>query len=369
MPSPPVPPLRPRHEAIDGLRALALLPVAVVNFAGYHGMPAGGTLPAPGPGEGVLAWLAGVAVLALLHGKGLALLMLLFGYSLTLGGDAPRRLRRLLGLGLLHGLLLYLGDIVSQYALLGHWLRRWRRWRPGRIWRRVRLWLGVGLLLQLVAGLLAAGMPPSEDLPLADWLDLPDWWRENAIGYLGYLFGVLLVVWPWMLALTGLGLLAGRLRVLTHRRWQPLRQRLARWAAPMLLLQLLWSAGLAPWLLGDGHALAMLVHGVLGTLAVLVWVPWLLQAMPRWPAWLVAAGRQTLSLYLLSSLVTVTLWCAWAGGWRPGMLQACGAGILLWAGLVALGAWATRRGLRLPAEAWLAAGRTATPPPGAGAAR
>lgn len=369
MPYPPAPTPRPRIEAIDGLRALALLPVAVVNFAGYHGMPAGGVLPAPGATDGALAWIAGVGVLALLHGKGLALLMLLFGYSLTLGGDAPRRLRRLLGLGLAHGLLLYLGDIVSQYALLGHWLRRWRGWRPARLWRRARVWLGLGLLLQLAAGLLAAGVPPSDELPLADWLDWPDWWRENAIGYLSYLMAVLLVVWPWMLGLTGLGLLAGRLRVLTHRRWQPLRQRLARWAAPMLLLQLLWSAGMAPLLLGDGHAMAELVHGLLGALAVLVWVPWLLQAVPRWPAWLVAAGRQTLSLYLLSSAVTVAAWCAWAGAWRPGVLTAFGAGMVLWAGLMALGAWATRRGLRLPAEAWLAAGRRAAPPPGRGVGR
>ncbi|MDT7837516.1 hypothetical protein [Aquabacterium sp. OR-4] len=357
---------RARIEAIDGLRALALLPVVVVNFVGYPGMPSGALLPAPAADEGVLAWATGVAVLALLQGKGLALLMLLFGLGLTLGGAAPQRLNRLLGLGLLHGLLLYMGDIVSQYALLGRWLRRWQAWRPARLWRRVRLWLGVGLLLQLTAALVAAWLAQQaeahDDLPLADWTGLPDWWRDNTIGYLSYLVGVLLLLWPWMLGLTGLGLLVGRLRVLTHRRWLPLRQRLARWAAPMLLLQLLWSAAMAPVLLGGGHAVAECVQGVLGTLAVLVWVPWLLQALPRWPAWLVAAGRQTLSLYLLCSLATVLTWCAWAGGWRPGLVPACAAAVLLWAGLMALGAWATRRGLRLPAEAWLAARRPARAP-------
>lgn len=345
--------------ALDALRALALLPVVVVNFAGYATLPWAGPLARPGPDEGLLAWGLTVLVLALLQGKGITLLMLLFGYSLLWGGAATQRLRRLLGLGLLHGSLLYVGDIVSQYALVGLWVRRWRTWRLRRVWRRALAWLFVGALLGLVLGLPAAGGPadagPLDGPSLVAAATASAWWQANALAFLVWLPGALLGLGPWMVGLVALGLVGARLRWLSHRRWRPQWQALARWAGPMLALQLAWAVAMAEQLVGTVSPLAQQLHLLLGAAALVTWVPWAL--LRRWPAWLQDAGRQTLSLYLACSVVTVLAWCPWALGWQPGVLAAVLAGVALWAALIAVSAWATRHGLRLPAEAWLAGRR------------
>ena len=360
-----------RIEAIDALRALALLAVVVVNFSGYGEVPLGGVLPAPVEDDGPLTWFVSIAVLALLQGKGIALLTFLFGYSLSLGGFAPRRLDRMLGLGLLHGFVLYLGDILSQYALAGRWLRRWRGWRLRRVWRRAVFWLAIGVIVQILAIASIDSLPSlqADHAPTVDheaepggadaatWVEAQsafDWWRENASGYFTYLLAMFTVGWPWTLGLVAAGYFAGRLRLLTHRRWQPLWARAARWALPVLLVQWGWAAWTAESQLLLREAWSLTVQSLLGLVAVAAWIPWLLLHVRRWPAFLALAGRQTLSPYLLCSLVTVAVWCNWALGWRPSVLQAYAGGALLWWALMLLSARATRAGRRLPAEAWLA---------------
>lgn len=352
----------PRHPQVDALRALALLPVVVVNFSGYATLPTGGPLAAPGPSEGPLAWAVTVLLLALVQGKGVALLMFLFGYSLVLGGAVRQRLLRLRNLGLAHGFLLYCGDVAAQYALAGLWVRRWLALPPRRLWRRAWWLLLMGALLQLgLDGLLATdgdGEMDDPDQALADRPDLGGWLLANAGWYALVLPGALLIYGPWLLGVVALGAAAARQRWLTHRRWQSQWRRRARWAAPMLVLQLVWSLAMAEQLAGADVplTLAHALHGLLGLAAWWAWLPWLLLRR-RWPAWLVRAGRQTLSLYLLCSLVTVLGWCAWGLGWRPGVVPATLAGLGLWAALMALAAWAGARGLRLPAEAWMTRGR------------
>lgn len=353
-------PTHHRLPALDALRALALLPVVVVNFAGYATLPWEGPLASPGPDEGPLAWGVTVLVLALLQGKGITLLMLLFGYSLLLGGAAPQRLRRLLGVGLVHGFLLYVGDIVSQYALVGLWVRRWRAWRLRRVWQRAVGWLLAGTVLGLLlawpdgAATPVAGVPPRLPALVAE-ASFGAWVVANAQGFAFWLPGALLGLGPWMLGLVALGLVGARLRWLSHRRWRPQWQALARWAGPMLVLQLAWAAASAEQLVGTVTPMMQQLQLMGGAAALVVWVPWLL--LRRWPDWLQQAGRQTLSLYLGCSLVTVLVWCPWALGWQPGVVAATLAAVALWAGLVALSAWATRRGLRLPAEAWVGGAR------------
>ncbi|MBP6903207.1 MAG: DUF418 domain-containing protein [Burkholderiaceae bacterium] len=352
----------PRHPQLDALRALALLPVVVVNFSGYATLPLNGPLAAPAPSDGALAWVVTVLLLALVQGKGLALLMFLFGYSLVLGGALRQRLQRLRNLGLAHGLLLYCGDVAASYAMAGLWVRRWLALPARRLWRRAWRLLLAGALLQLAvdAALSAAGErgPSDIDTALADLPHIGAWSLANAGWYLVTLLTVLLVYAPWLLGVVALGAAAARQRWLSHRRWRAQWRSRARWAGPMLALQLAWAAAMAGQLVGEGHpqSMAHTVQALLGLLAWWAWLPWLLLRR-RWPAWLVRAGRQTLSLYLLCSAVTVLGWCAWGLGWRPGVLPATLGGLGLWAALMALAAWAGARGLRLPAEAWMARGR------------
>ena len=115
---PPGVPVQQRQVPIDGLRALALLPVVAINWVGYAALPDGGPLAAPQPADSGAAQAVLALIAALLAGKGLCLLIFLFGYSqaasfraqrvarLLAGSVAPdpaqrrgRRMRRLLLLG------------------------------------------------------------------------------------------------------------------------------------------------------------------------------------------------------------------------------------------------------------------------------
>lgn len=343
---------RPRAGGVDALRALALLAVVVVNVAGYRELPQGGPLPALGAGAGPLDWGLTVLVASLLQGKGVALLTLLFGYSLALGraGFARARLDRLLLLGLAHGLLLYCGDILSSYALAGYFALRWRRRRLRPLARRARAWtLGGALWLLLIwwaAAVLMPELAPDAER-LAEAASLPAWWALNAGSYLSSLIGGLIAFLPMSYGLMLYGLLAGRLRAFQHRRWRHVWQRAARWLPLVLLLNLGYGLLYAQSLSRVGSL--SLVPGaafLIGPLSLLALVPWLL--LRDWPAWLRAAGRNTLSVYLGSSLAAVLLWTQL----RPplGVAGAYLAAFAVWALLMVLAACFPR----LPLEAWMA---------------
>jgi len=146
--------LSDRIRLIDALRGLALAGIAIVHFGeqylGYM-PPPGVPYNVHGPADGVLEALAWIFI----RGKGFGLFSLMFGLSFALqmqraerrlpGRDfRPRfawRLLILFVIGGLHGLL-YSGDILTVYALLG---------LPLMLFYRVRdRWL---LVLALVLGI------------------------------------------------------------------------------------------------------------------------------------------------------------------------------------------------------------------------
>lgn len=119
-----------RLAHVDGLRGFALLGILVVNItylaSAYHGTG----LEDPGS-DGVLSQGVRWVTTTLFETKFFLLFSFLFGYSFTLQIDSatrsgarfgPRFLRRLAGLfvlGALHAVLLFPGDILTLYALLG----------------------------------------------------------------------------------------------------------------------------------------------------------------------------------------------------------------------------------------------------------
>lgn len=112
-----------RIRDVDALRGFALLGIFVVNVV---------TMVDPDRDRAVL-WL----VTALASSKFYLIFSFLFGYSFTLQ-DATRRqyLRRLLGLfvlGLAHALLLFPGDILMAYAVLGLCLLPARKHEPDKV--------------------------------------------------------------------------------------------------------------------------------------------------------------------------------------------------------------------------------------------
>ncbi|MFC7104951.1 DUF418 domain-containing protein [Nonomuraea rubra] len=153
------PPASRVHE-VDVVRGFALAGILVANI-GYFADPGyavNGTMPIPdGPVASVIT--------ALVLTKFYIIFSFLFGYSFTLqlrsaeragASVRARTLRRCLGLfviGVAHGILLWIGDILTLYAVLGLLLLAMRGMRP-----RTAVVTGsviVGVLALLWAGLAA----------------------------------------------------------------------------------------------------------------------------------------------------------------------------------------------------------------------
>ncbi|MCA3012189.1 MAG: DUF418 domain-containing protein [Myxococcaceae bacterium] len=140
-----------RVASIDVLRGVALLGILVMNIqsfamphAAYLNPRAWGSLEGA---EGV-AWALGRL---LFDFKFITLFSTLFGASLVLAGEASsprRRLSWLVAFGLLHGYLVWYGDILFTYGVVGLAVLPALRWS-------VRRQVVVGLGLVLVSSLLA----------------------------------------------------------------------------------------------------------------------------------------------------------------------------------------------------------------------
>lgn len=128
---------RSRVPLLDLLRGYALLGLAVMNLPDM-GLPDGAM---PGVGESLADRIARTTSVFIFEGKSLALFSVLFGASFAMvmarwgeRGGAPRatwlrRMAILFVLGVLHGVLLWDGDILAFYAICGTVLMFTRRWR------------------------------------------------------------------------------------------------------------------------------------------------------------------------------------------------------------------------------------------------
>lgn len=158
-----------RLDVVDSLRGFALLGILLVNMGIFSQSAQQLVLPLPTgtPWYDVAAaWL----VRFLAESKFYSLFSFLFGLGLVLlmdriegrgGRFVPlylRRLTALLAIGLVHALLIWNGDILVLYALLGAVLLLFRRARPRTllIWA-VALLLIMPLFNTVVAGLIALG--------------------------------------------------------------------------------------------------------------------------------------------------------------------------------------------------------------------
>lgn len=154
-----------RIRDIDALRGFALLGILVVNMNAFASAYYGSGVRDPlfaGPLDQAVSF--GVAMLFEL--KFYLLFSFLFGYSFTLqmssaasAGDAlsPRILRRQLGLfliGCAHGALLFHGDILTIYSMLGLILLAARHTRDRRAIIAAAILLGLAALLWSALGIL-----------------------------------------------------------------------------------------------------------------------------------------------------------------------------------------------------------------------
>lgn len=338
-----------RIDLLDALRAFALFGILQVNILSYLWGPGGLTV------FDQLPSLADQAVYLLVatfvSTKFLSLFALLFGYGFALqmkslrrrvdAHDARRTYRRrlwfLLAVGVLHGCLLYFGDILTFYALCGFVLLLYALARPATLARHARNWLfayvviSVALLFVSVQASRLYTAEEAASVP-AEWIDrfdiattgsYLDYLLTGAADYVDLTLTALTLSLPYVVGLFVLGALAGRQGWLAQPQRHPRVWRAARvlgWAALPISVAGAWlslratidTPGLPSAL---GFTLTTLSFPLLGL--YLAWiVRWREQpALRAAIAWLAPAGRMPLTNYLAQSLAMGVLLSGWGLGW------------------------------------------------------
>lgn len=317
-----------RSARIDALRGCAVFGILVVNVWSFV---YGYSVYRYGMQEGLPLWdqLAVLFVAAFAEQKFYPIFAFLFGAGFALQtGRRPatpvylRRLRWLLAVGLVHGTLIWFGDILTAYAVTGFWLVA-KAGRPLReLVTSLRLLVFVNALIMLGYGVMTAlthdaaledGVAQLIDLQYAHAVYTQGGWGDIALARLGdfayNLVGFYLFV-PRLALLFILGVFAVRLGWLTR----PERHR-ALWRK-ILLLGLVAGAPLNAWwavvavsdmarpfapLPGAGIALAL--TDLAGPCLAAAYVAAFMLMRERLLAWLVPVGKMALTNYLTQSLL------------------------------------------------------------------
>lgn len=328
-------PLAGRVHEVDVVRGFALAGILVANI-GYFADPGyalTGSMPIP---DGPVA----VAITAFVLTKFYIIFSFLFGYSFTLqmrsaeragASVRARTLRRCLGLfviGLLHGILLWIGDILTLYAVLGLILLSLRNVRP-----KTAVVIGsviVGVIAVALAALawLSTLDPTAGQAPAADPEAAARTLALATGGPLDFLTlqlelypPLVIVIWlfqgPMALAMFLFGLAAGKSRLLEEpERWWRLLPRI-QWigfglGVPGGIL-LAWTAD-SP---GPMELMGMAVNNVTSILLAAAYVATLLRVIRRFPAAgraLAPAGRVAASNYVGQSVLACLVFTGYGLG-------------------------------------------------------
>ncbi len=339
-----------RIAAIDVLRGVALLGILLLNIAGFsmaqpaYGAPTLGGGPLVGSNYAV--WLLQrtvgdqrfMSLFAVLFGAGIALST---GRSDARGADAARLHRRrmlgLLGIGLLHAYLLWWGDVLVAYALIGLPAYAFRH-RPTRQLVAVGgglLLLGWGLTLPSAVGTMLAAreLPATYETLLG--VDRPDLITETT-AYRGTYVDTLrqradqtfdeemfsvVIYGPRIGGLMLLGMAALRLNLLDGRAPPGPQLRLAAGGLlvglPLTALDL-WGWHAHRFSLTWAYGGAMLVNywaslAMAAAYAGLI-VPLSARLPPPLTRPFAAVGRTALSNYLLQTILCTTLFYGYGFG-------------------------------------------------------
>lgn len=366
-----------RSLAPDLARGLMLLLIAVAHahmfldheLVGFRGYAVDGTA--------IDRVVAGVQVL-LVDGRALPMFAALFGYGLARlvdrqergGADWPeakrivrRRSAWLLVFGFAHALLLFFGDILAAYGLIGLLGAGMLRARDKVLVRIALISIPVHIAVELLAGssAVAAGHESAFPTTIADPL-------EAMAMRLAVWSGL---TWAYQVAVVpalALGIWAARRRLLDEpERHLALLGRTAFWGiaigvvggVPLMLVDTQsWTPGAA--LSVPFYALHNLTGLATGFgYAALIGLVAARRGGHRRPgrltAALVACGQRSLTCYLLQSVAFVAVFTPLAGGLgtRLGDAAASGVAVLVWAATVALAVLMDRAGRRGPFEVLL----------------
>lgn len=348
--------LAQRALAPDLARGLMLALIAVANAhlfvvgrpIGVRGYPVPTTLP-----ERVVTLLGMLFV----DGRAYPLFAALVGYGLvTLArrrpGVAGRRSLVLVAVGAVHGVLIFPGDIIGAYGLVGLVLAATLTTASSRAL------LSTAGVIAVIAVLLSVGAGVPQGGPSVPSLAVPSALQALGMRPGEWIPGVLfsaLVSAPAVLV----GAWVARAGVLDD----PLahRARLARWALLGLplgaLLGLPAALGAAGWwtpgpLTGLGAGAAHAAGGYVGALGWLGLLGVLATLRLPGSAWLAAAGTWSMTLYVTQSVAFDLLFPPWALGLglTVGVTGAVVIALATWAVTVLVAGALARRGHRGPLE-------------------
>lgn len=328
----------PRQSFPDELRGIALLGIVLVN-APFLVISQSGSIG----GDASLWWdlAADWGVAAFAQGKSYLLFAALFGYGAALmlrldhGAVDPsavrRYRRRLLGLGLvgaLHAVLLFIGDILLPYALIGL-LVPWLAMRSDRWLLRLAAgaWaVAVAVLALLVLAVAAEpgsaeiSADSSYDQAMADgsvWATI----LARVDAYPDAAITLAVLNWPLILACFCVGLVAGRRSLFADlRSWTASS---GAEAVSRVALIVGVPAGILAGLLqvgvlgggGTGEIGGVALAFATAPLLSAGYVVWLARASVAGRlAWAARAGRQSLTGYVGESLLLAAIACPWGLG-------------------------------------------------------
>ncbi len=352
----PVGPAQERIDLLDALRGFALLGILLANIlvlSGWDFLPADGRVALAG--EAVVTWQHRLHQLVI-DGKFYTIFSLLFGAGFALqlerltrrGADGLRIYRRrvlfLLLFGLIHSWLVWDGDILTLYAVMGLVLPLFHR-LSGRallIWSAVLIFVvpfaGIALFQALGwqpdLGLMASSERLAVSLGAIDpkdgvaWLRRADFWGWFSFIASGPIFSLGLRVMSWRIAkvlgIMLLGMWVGR-RLASG---SLLEDRRLLWRVLIVGALIGIPANLAyAWGEGAGQADW---PSLLGTVPLaLAYASAFALAWPaakRWLSVFAPAGRMALSNYLLQSVICILVFygigLGQIGYWPPAAFYA-----------------------------------------------
>jgi len=369
-----------RIQGIDVARGLALLGILLVNTRFFFGTLACALDPAlvpPGLAPTVADAVAWSVVEVLCTFKCMSLFSILFGFGLAAQARRskraiPRRLCVLIALGILHGTLVWYGDILTLYGILGFAVFGFAvidpRWTRRAAIAVVSLIVVVTLLSAGARGVIAANPEWSAELARAggdrDSADTtlrglsamtasgfdvthPSWIAAETAAFqqgpfadallfraTSYGFSLLAAAFGYgwhalAMMLFGLWAFQSGLFAQGDAAASRIRRRIAAIALPAGLVLALASV-LPYWILGLDSPLAAAIHTVglefAGLVLPLAYATLLVEFAPRLPRTLATplarAGRMSLTVYFAESVVCVTLASWWGLGWFGTMLDA-----------------------------------------------
>ena len=342
-----------RIDLLDALRGLALLGILLANiliFSGWEFLASDGKIALAG--ESATLWQHRFHQLVV-DGKFYTIFSLLFGAGFALqlerltrrGADGLRIYRRrvliLLGFGLIHSVLIWDGDILTVYALLGLLLPLFHRFSDRALvtWSAILIFLvpfaGIGLFsalgLTADAGLMGLSDRIAVSLGAVDPKDGVGWLRrEDFRGWLSFVmsgpafsWGVRVASWriAKVLGIMLLGIWAGRrlasgtLLGERHMLWRILIAGALIGIPANLIYAMREGAGQRDW------------SSIIGTAPLgLAYAAGFALAWPhakRWLSLFAPAGRMALTNYLLQSVICILVFygigLGQIGYWPPGV--------------------------------------------------